>query len=66
VAFLARYRGRTLEAYRHDLCDLFQCAADHHLAVLEATRTRSSWRPRATRRRLLQRFSDASTYDDRP
>ena len=39
VAFLARYRGRTLEAYRHDLRNLFQWAADHDLAVLEATRT---------------------------
>jgi site-specific recombinase XerD len=39
VAFLARYRGGTLEAYRHDLRALFQWAADHHLAVLAATRT---------------------------
>jgi site-specific recombinase XerD len=38
VAFLARYSGRTLEAYRHDLRALFQWAADHHLAVLEASR----------------------------
>jgi integrase/recombinase XerD len=39
VAFLARYSGRTLDAYRHDLRTLFQWAADHDLAVLEATRT---------------------------
>ena len=39
VAFLARYSGRTLEAYRHDLRALFQWAADHDLPVLEATRT---------------------------
>jgi len=38
VAFLARYSGRTLDAYRHDLRNLFQWAADHGLAVLEATR----------------------------
>jgi hypothetical protein len=38
VAFLTRYSGRTLDAYRHDLCNLFQWAADHDLAVLEATR----------------------------
>jgi site-specific recombinase XerD len=38
VAFLARYRGRTLEADRHDLRALFQWAADHDLAVLEASR----------------------------
>jgi hypothetical protein len=38
VAFLARYSGRTLEAYRHDLRNLFQWAADHSLPVLEATR----------------------------
>jgi integrase/recombinase XerD len=38
VAFLARYSGRTLDACRHDLRNLFQWAADHDLAVLEATR----------------------------
>jgi hypothetical protein len=38
VAFLARYSGRTLDAYRHDLRNLFQWAADHDLAVLEGTR----------------------------
>lgn len=38
VAFLARYSGRTLDAYRHDLRNLFQWAADHGLSVLEATR----------------------------
>jgi hypothetical protein len=38
VAFLARYSGRTLEAYRHDLRCLFQWSADHGLAVLAATR----------------------------
>jgi integrase/recombinase XerD len=38
LAFLARYSGRTLEAYRHDLRNLFQWAADHGLAILEATR----------------------------
>ena len=38
VAFLAPYSGRTLDAYRHDLRNLFQWTADHGLAVLEATR----------------------------
>jgi integrase/recombinase XerD len=38
VAFLARYSGRTLDAYRHDLRNLFQWAGDHGLAVLEASR----------------------------
>lgn len=38
VAFLARYSGRTLDAYRHDLRGFFQWAADNNLAVLEATR----------------------------
>lgn len=38
IAFLARYSGRTLDAYRHDLRNLFQWAADHDLAVFEATR----------------------------
>lgn len=38
VAFLARYSGRTLDAYRHDLRGFFQWAADNQLAVLAATR----------------------------
>jgi integrase/recombinase XerD len=38
AAFLARYSGRTLEAYRYDLRNFFQWAADHDLAVLEAIR----------------------------
>jgi site-specific recombinase XerD len=38
ISFLARYSGRTLDAYRHDLRTLFQWASDHGIAVLEATR----------------------------
>ena len=38
IAFLARYSGRTLDAYRYDLRNLFQWAADHGLPVLEASR----------------------------
>ena len=38
VSFLARYRGRTLEAYRHDLRGYFQWATDHGVAVMEASR----------------------------
>ena len=38
VALLARYSGRTLEAYRHDLRYYFQWATDQHLTVLDATR----------------------------
>jgi integrase/recombinase XerD len=38
VSFLARYSGRTLEAYRHDLRGFFQWAADNGIAVLEASR----------------------------
>ena len=38
AAFLARYSGRTLDAYRHDLRTFLQWAADVGLAVLEATR----------------------------
>ena len=34
VAFLARYNGRTLEAYQHDLRDYFGWAESHGLAVL--------------------------------
>jgi site-specific recombinase XerD len=38
AAFLARYTGRTLEAYRFDLRTYFQWAADVGLTVLEAKR----------------------------
>jgi integrase/recombinase XerD len=38
ASFLARYSGRTLEAYRHDLRGFFQWAADHDVPVLAATR----------------------------
>jgi integrase/recombinase XerD len=38
VAFLARYSGRTLDAYRHDLRGYFRWAADNELAVLAARR----------------------------
>jgi site-specific recombinase XerD len=38
AAFLARYQGRTLDAYRYDLRAFFQWAADEGLEVLKATR----------------------------
>jgi integrase/recombinase XerD len=38
VSFLARYSGRTLEAYRHDLRGLFQWATDNRIVVLGANR----------------------------
>lgn len=38
VAFLARYNGRTLDAYRYDLRTFFQWAVEVGLTVLEATR----------------------------
>jgi integrase/recombinase XerD len=38
VSFLARYSGRTLEAYRHDLRGFFQWADGHGLAVMRASR----------------------------
>jgi site-specific recombinase XerD len=38
AAFLTRYKGRTLEAYRHDLRGYFQWTADAGVEVLAATR----------------------------
>ena len=38
VSFLARYSGRTLEAYRQDLSGFFQWASDNDVDVLKATR----------------------------
>ncbi len=61
VAFLARYSGRTLDAYRHDLRGYFQWAADKTLVVLSATRPHielyRSW--------MEQRGLAASTIDRR-
>jgi hypothetical protein len=41
ASFLARYSGRTLEAYRHDLRGFFQWATDARVDVLAATRLRT-------------------------
>ncbi len=42
AAFLARYQGRTLDAYRYDLRAFFQWAADEGLVILSATRPQPS------------------------
>ena len=55
VGFLARYSGRTLDAYRHDLRNLFQWAADHGLPGLEATRPTSRCTDRRWRNEGWQR-----------
>jgi site-specific recombinase XerD len=61
AAFLARYSGRTLDAYRHDLRGFFQWASDIGLAVLEATRPHIElYRSSLEERRLA-----ASTIDRR-
>jgi integrase/recombinase XerD len=61
VAFVARYSGRTLDAYRHDLRNLFQWAADHGLPVLEATRAHLE----LYRSSMEERGLAASTIDRR-
>ena len=61
VAFLARYSGRTLDAYRHDLRNLFQWAADHGLPVLEASRVHLEM----YRSSMEERGLAASTIDRR-
>ena len=61
IAFLARYSGRTLEAYRHDLKYFFQWAADHDLEVLAATRAHIEM----YRSTMEQRGLAASTIDRR-
>jgi integrase/recombinase XerD len=61
ASFLARYSGRTLEAYRHDLRGFFQWATDNGVDVLAATRGHielfRSW--------MEQRGLAASTIDRR-
>ncbi len=61
VAFLARYSGQTLDAYRHDLRNLFQRADDHDLAGLEATRAHLE----LYRSSMEERGLAASTIDRR-
>jgi integrase/recombinase XerD len=61
AAFLARYRGRTLEAYRYDLRSFFEWADDHHVDVLAATRAHLEW----YRTAMEQRGLAASTIDRR-
>jgi hypothetical protein len=56
VSFLARYSGRTLEAYRHDRRGFFQWATDQGVAVLgRVVRTSScsvpGWRTAGSPRR---------------
>jgi integrase len=57
VSFLARYSGRTLEAYRHDLRGFFQWATDNRFVVLgRIVRTSScsapGWRTAGSPRQL--------------
>ena len=61
AAFLARYSGRTLEAYRCDLRYFFEWAAENNLPVLEATRPHIELYRSALERRGLA----ASTIDRR-
>jgi integrase/recombinase XerD len=61
IAFVARYSGRTLDAYRHDLRNLFQWTADHGLPVLEATRAHLE----LYRTSMEERGLAASTIDRR-
>lgn len=57
LAFLARYSGRPLDAYRHDVRGFFQWASDTNLDVLAATRPHielyeTGWRSGVWRRSL--------------
>lgn len=61
AAFLARYQGRTLEAYRYDLRAFFQWAADQALEILKATRPQVELYVRSMEERGLA----ASTIDRR-
>ncbi len=61
AGFLARYRGRTLEAYRGDLRGFFQWAADAGLEVLKASRPQIELYVRA----MEQRGLAATTIDRR-
>ena len=60
-SFLARYSGRTFDAYRDDLRGFFQWAADHDIGVLRATRPHIA----LFRAWLEERDLAASTIDRR-
>ncbi len=61
AAFLSRYQGRTLDAYRYDLRAFFQWASDQGLEVLKATRPQIELYVRAMEERGLA----ATTIDRR-
>src|SRR5215211_102512 len=61
VSFLARYSGRTLDAYRHDLRGFFQWATDQDIAVLGASRAHIE----LFRAWMEDRWLAASTIDRR-
>src|SRR5215210_3588034 len=61
VAFLARYSGRTLDAYRHDLRSYFAWAEAAGFEVLVATRPHVE----LYRHHMEQRGLAASTIDRR-
>jgi hypothetical protein len=61
AVFLARYQGRTLDAYRYDLQAFFQWAADDRLDILQATRPQIELYVRAMEARGLA----ATTIDRR-
>ncbi len=61
AAFLARYQGRTLDAYRYDLRAYFQWTGDEGLVILSATRPQIELYVRAMERRGLA----ATTIDRR-
>jgi hypothetical protein len=61
VAFLARYSGRTVDAYRHDLRSFFHWTANHGVALLAATRAHIE----LYRMSMEQRSLAASTIDRR-
>jgi site-specific recombinase XerD len=58
VAFLTRYSGRTLDAYRHDLRMLFQWGADNGLEVLQASRPHIELYRSAMEERGVRAFAD--------
>ncbi len=80
VAFLARYSGRTLDAFRHDLCNLFQwqpitaCPCSRRPAPISRCTDRrwrnAVWPPRRStggcRQRAVTTASPTSTAVSRP
>jgi hypothetical protein len=65
AAFIARYSGRTPDAYRHDVRSFFQWTADHGVETLAATRAHMELYRMSMEQRGIGRADDRPAPVDR-